>query len=84
MSWLRPLSRFGLIARGIVFLVIGGLVVRGGLAYDVAERPGLADALQAVQGQDFGWLILLAIALGLVAFGLYSLAEARYRTVSPD
>ena len=84
MSWLRPLSRFGLIARGIVFLVIGGLVVRGGLAYDVEERPGLADALRAVQGQDFGWLILLAIALGLVAFGLYSLAEARYRTVSPD
>ena len=84
MAWLRPLARFGLIARGIVFLIVGGLVVRGGLAYDVEERPGLADALQAVRGHDFGWLILLAIALGLVAFGLYSLAEARYRTVSPD
>jgi hypothetical protein len=84
MSWLRPLSRFGLIARGIVFLIVGGLIVRGGLSYDVEERPGLAEALRAVQGYDFGWLILLAIALGLVAFGLYSLAEARYRTVSTD
>ena len=84
MSWLRPLARFGLIARGIVFLIVGGLIVRGGLAYEVEDRPGLAEALEAVQGYDYGWLILLAIALGLVAFGLYSLAEARYRTVSPD
>jgi hypothetical protein len=84
MGWLRPLARFGLIARGVVFLIIAGLVVRGGLAYDVEEQPGLADALESVQGYSYGWLILLVIALGLVAFGVYSLAEARYRTVSPD
>ncbi len=84
MHWLRPLSRFGLIARGIVFIIIAGLVVTGGLAYDAAERPGLADALKAVQGYTLGWVLLLAIALGLMAFGAYSLAEARYRHVSPD
>lgn len=83
MHWLRPLGRFGLIARGIVFLVLSGLVVSGGLAYDAADRPGLADALTALQVGSFGWLILLAIGLGLVAFGFYSLAEARYRHVSP-
>lgn len=84
MRWLRPLSRFGLIARGIVFLILAGLIFRGGLAYDAESRPGLIDALQAVQGYAFGWFLFLAIALGLVAFGLYSLAEARYRHVSPD
>ena len=84
IAWLRPLARFGLIARGVVFLIVGGLVVRGGLAYDVEDRPGLAEALESLQGYDYGWLILLAIALGLVAFGVYSLAEARYRAVSPD
>lgn len=84
MRWLRPLSRLGLIARGLVFLVLAGLIFRGGLAYDAESRPGLTDALQAVQGYAFGWFLFLAIALGLVAFGLYSLAEARYRHVSPD
>jgi len=84
MRWVTPLSRFGLIARGVVFLIVAGLVVTGGLAYDPAERPGLGDALRAVQGFTFGWLILLAIALGLVAFGLYSLAQARYRHVSAN
>lgn len=82
MRWVTPLSRFGLIARGVVFIIVAGLVVTGGLAYDAAERPGLADALRAVQGFTVGWLILFAIAMGLVAFGLYSLAQARYRHVS--
>jgi hypothetical protein len=83
MIWVRPLSRFGLIARGVVFLILAGLIVSGASAYNAESRPGLAEALQAVQGFAFGWIILLAIALGLMAFGAYSLAEARYRHVSP-
>lgn len=84
MKWVRPMSRFGLIARGVVFLIIAVLVVSGGRAYDSAERPGLLEALQSVQGFSFGWIILLLIAFGLLAFGIYSLAEARYRHVSPS
>ena len=83
MRWLKPLSRFGLSARGAVFLIIAGLIVSGGRGYDAENRPGLSDALRAVQGYDFGWLLLLVVALGLIAFGVYSLAEARYRHVSP-
>jgi hypothetical protein len=82
MRWLKPLARFGLIARGIVFLIIAGLIFRGGLAYDAEQQPGLGDALRAVQTYAFGWFLFLAIGLGLLAFGGYSLAEARYRHVS--
>jgi hypothetical protein len=82
MRWLRPLARFGLVARGIVFLIMAGLIFRGGLAYDAEQQPGLAAALRAVQNYAFGWFLFLVIALGLLAFGLYSLAEARYRHVS--
>jgi hypothetical protein len=84
MRWLKPLGRFGLTARGVVFLILAALIVSGGLAYDAQERPGVTDALKAVQGYYLGWVILLVIALGLTAFGLYSLAQARYRHVSPD
>jgi hypothetical protein len=70
-----------LVARGIVFLILSALVVSGGLAYDAEQRPGLDDALSSLQGYSFGWLMLLVMALGLMAFGLYSLAEARYRHV---
>ena len=87
MSWLRPLGRFGLIARGLTFLILSGLVFTGGLAYrsegsGEAGGPDLNSALEAVQGWTFGWLILLLIAVGLLAFGIYSLAAARYRTVN--
>ena len=83
MRWVRPLSRYGLIARGTVFVIIAALFVRGGLAYDAESAPGLQDAFRAIESFDFGWLLLIAMGLGLLAFGLYSLAEARYRHVSP-
>jgi hypothetical protein len=83
MRWLRPLGRFGFVARGVTFAVLASLIFYGELAYGGAEgsTPGLADALKAVQSYALGWLILLVIALGLVAFGVYSLAAARYRRV---
>lgn len=85
MSWVRPLGLAGHMARGVTFLVIALLIFYGGLRYGSIEggsTPGLADALSAVEGYSLGWLVLLAIALGLVAFGLYSLAEARYRRIA--
>ncbi len=82
MSWLKPLGRAGLIARGIVFLILSGLIVSGSLAYNAEQQPGLVEALRWLQDFSYGWLILLAMGLGLVAFGAYSLAEARYRHVS--
>jgi hypothetical protein len=84
MRWLRPLGRFGLVARGVTFAVIASVIFYGGLSYPAAEgssTPGLADALRTMQDYSFGWAILLVIALGLVAFGVYSLAAARYREV---
>ena len=84
MGWVRPLGRAGFMARGVTFLIIASLIFYGGLRYGGSEggsTPGLADALAAVEGYSFGWLILLAIALGLIAFGLYSLAAARYRRI---
>jgi hypothetical protein len=84
MDWVRPLGRAGFTARGITFLIIASLIFYGGLRYGSVEggsTPGLADALTAVEGYGYGWLVLLAIALGLIAFALYSLAEARYRRI---
>lgn len=81
MRWLRPLSRFGLAARGVVFLVLAALIVSGGYAYEADEQPGLEDALAAIQDFRFGWALLLVAAVGLLAFAVYSLAEAWYRRI---
>ncbi len=83
MRWLRQLGLYGLIARGMVLVIIGALFMRGGHAYDAASAPGLQAAFRAIESFALGWLLLVAMGAGVIAFGLYSLAEARYRHVSP-
>jgi len=73
-------GRFGLAARGLIFAVIGGFVVVAALKSDPGEAKGIGDALDFVASQPFGPWLLLAVALGLVAYGLYCLVRARYRT----
>ena len=43
------------------------------------ETPGLETALDAMAGWPYGWLFLAATGIGLIAFGVYAFAEARYR-----
>lgn len=72
---------YGLIARGIVFAVTGVLFVFAGMHVNPDEAGNMADALQWVRQLPFGSILYIAIALGLAAFGLYNLIEARYRIV---
>jgi hypothetical protein len=81
MKVVGPISVFGLVARGVVFLIVGLLALYGGGIYDAASAPGLQDALSFVQGLPFGSLLFLLTALGLVAFAIYCFVEAAYRRV---
>ena len=81
MRWVRPVSRAGLIARGVAFLVVAGMLFSGGRRYEPTEPPGLEDALNALQSLPFGTFWLSLIGLGLIAFALYSFAEAIWRRI---
>ena len=39
------------------------------------------SALDAMADWRFGWAFLAATGLGLIAFGVYALAQARYRRI---
>ncbi|MFL5581113.1 MAG: DUF1206 domain-containing protein [Gemmatimonadaceae bacterium] len=73
------LSRFGLAARAVVFALIGWFLVRAALRFDPDQAGGIDESLAALGAQPFGRVILGAVALGLAAYGGYSLAEARWR-----
>lgn len=77
----RPVCRFGLMARGVVFLIIGGFLVAAAVQVNSGQVRGLAGALGILQQQPYGWVLLGVVALGLVAFGIYSMVEARYRRI---
>jgi Domain of Unknown Function (DUF1206) len=80
-DFITPVSRFGLCARGVAFLLIGGFLLIAAIQHDPSEARGLSGTLQALQQQPFGWVFLAILALGLVAFGVYSLIESVYRKV---
>lgn len=75
------LGRAGMLARGVVFLVMGWFLVRAALEYDPQEAHGLAESLAALQGETYGPWLLGGVAVGLIAYGLFQLAKARYRVI---
>lgn len=81
---ISPICRFGLAARGLVFLIIGGFLIVAAIQHDSSEARGLSGVLQTLQQQSFGNVLLAILAFGLLAFAAYSLIEARYRKVSVD
>lgn len=81
MQLVGPISRVGLAARGCSFLIIAGLLFMGGSRYEPTDPPGLKEALEALQGMPAGGALLLAIGVGLLAFAVYSFAEARWRRI---
>ena len=78
-TWIVRLGRFGIAARGVVFAMIGVLLLRAGMRKDSGEAGGIAQSLQALGRADYGSLVLGAVAFGLIAYGVYQVATARYR-----
>ncbi len=81
LDLLVKLGRVGYVARGVVFVLAGGFVVFGAVRSSPKETDGLDVALSSLADAPLGVVVLFAVALGLIAFGLYSLAESRYRRV---
>jgi hypothetical protein len=75
------LGRIGTTARGLVFALAGALLIVAARTYDASKAGGLDGALKVLRDQPFGPVLLTIAGLGLIAFGLYGLAEARYRRV---
>lgn len=84
MRYVRPVSRFGLIARGVVFIEIALLLMISGSKYKAIDPPGMKDALDALQNLPAGGVILMVMAFGLIAFSVYSFAEAVWRKINMD
>ena len=77
----RRLGMAGYTAKGLAYGIAGVLFVVAALQYDPDKARGLDAALRALAGQSYGTWLLLVTALGFAAYGLFALAEARYRKV---
>jgi hypothetical protein len=79
--WARRIGRLGLAARGVTFLIIGWCLVRAAFYVNAREAKDVGGALRTLQAQEYGAWLLGIVACGLVAYGLLSLLNARYRRI---
>jgi hypothetical protein len=78
--WVLGVSRFGIAARGVVFCLIGLCLMRAALHHNAAEAGGLRESLRTLA--NLGRWPFIVVALGLVAYGVYELVNARYRRIA--
>jgi hypothetical protein len=78
-KWAKRLGQFGIAARGVVFCIIGLFFIIAAMQSDATEVKGLGEALAVLAQQPYGSWILGIVSLGLIAYSVYSLIEARYR-----
>ncbi|MFD0312866.1 DUF1206 domain-containing protein [Streptomyces flavalbus] len=71
----------GGVARGIVFAAVGAFVVRAAAEARPGKAKGFDDTLRSFATTQAGPWLLVAVAVGLVLFGLFSFAMARWRRV---
>lgn len=83
-KWAKPVCQFGLIARGVVWIIVGWLLVKAAWLAKGGDIDGTSEALQVLRDYPYGKWILATVAAGLFAFGIYSLLEAAYRRINPS
>lgn len=73
------LGRVGYVARGVVVAAIGIAALKASFTYDAANAKGLDGVLRDFAQTAFGPWLLILLALGLIAFGVFSFIEAKWR-----
>lgn len=71
----------GHLARFVVFGLIGLFLLRAAWEFDPKEARGLDGALLEVAQAPYGGFLLGAVAVGLLAYALHCLVQARYRRI---
>lgn len=78
-NWITTFGRFGYGARAVIYVMVGYFFLQAAITYDPREAKGLSGALQELSGRGWGQFLLWIVAFGLVAFGIFTIAESKYR-----
>jgi len=78
-TWVIWVGRVGFVARGVVLFLVGGFLINAGVHANPRDARGIGGALRELSHQPEGRWLFGAVALGLVAYGVFMLVLARYR-----
>lgn len=72
------MGRLGMVARGIVFALMGWFLVLAAQHHDANRAKGFSGTFAALVANPVGRPLLGLVALGFIALGLHSVAMARW------
>jgi hypothetical protein len=76
-KWISRIGQIGYASRGIVWLIIGFFTLRAGITSNAGEVKDSQGAFTFIE-QSTGSIVLLVIAIGVVAYGVYMFVKAKY------
>jgi hypothetical protein len=74
----RRLGVIGYIAKGLAIAGAGMLVIIAASLSQPDKATGLDGALKTLGAQPYGAILLILAGVGIITYGLYSFAMARY------
>lgn len=78
-EWGTRAGRLGLMARGVVFVLMGWFFLQAAWQHDAGEARGLGGALAEISNTGTGTWLLALVALGFVCYAVYCVVQARFR-----
>jgi Domain of Unknown Function (DUF1206) len=78
-SWIVRLGLVGYTAQSLVYAVVGYFFVQAAIAFKSTTAKGPSGALIELADTTWGKVLLWIIAIGLLAYGVFCIAEAKYR-----
>lgn len=81
-AWIIRVSQIGLVSRGIMFILFGFFALRAAWRSDPGESKDLSTLLHWLHSLPYASVWIALAAIGLAAFGLYSVLEGIFRAPS--
>jgi Domain of Unknown Function (DUF1206) len=78
-SWVVRLGLIGYTAQSLVYAVVGFFFIQAAIAFKSTTAKGPSGALIELADTPWGKVLLWVIAIGLFAYGVFCIAEAKYR-----
>lgn len=76
--WVLKACKFGIAARGVVFMLIGWFLMLAAWQADPSEAKDFGHSLNELRTQPMGRTLLTVVAVGLLLYAGYQFLRARY------
>jgi hypothetical protein len=73
-------GKIGYVARGLVWIILGWLLLKAAVHSNSREAGNTGKAFQFLENTNYGSYLLGALGVGLLCYGFFNVVRSRYET----